>query len=50
MELLMGRDWIWATAVTSAAAAAVPDPLPNCAGPGIQPVPLQQPEPQELDS
>ena len=31
------RDWIWATAVTYATAAAMPDPLTYCTRPGIEP-------------
>ena len=31
------RDWIWATAVNYAAAAAIPDRLTHCARPGIEP-------------
>ena len=32
MEVPPARDWIWATALTSITAAAMPDPLTCCAG------------------
>ena len=38
------KDWMWATA------AATPDPLTQCAGPGTEPKPLQQSEPLQLGS
>ena len=44
------RDWIWATAVTYATEAAMPDPLIHYAGLGIEPSPPQWPEPLQLDS
>ena len=44
------RAWIWATALTSATAAAALDPLTYCARLGIEPVPPQWPKPLQLDS
>lgn len=35
------RDWVQATTVTYATAAAMLDPLTYHAGPGINPMPLQ---------
>ena len=42
-------DWILAAAMTYAAAEVTLGPLTYCARPGIKPVPLQQPEPLQLD-
>ena len=44
------RDWIFASAATYTAAAAVPDPLTHCTGMGIKPLPPQWPEQLQLDS
>ena len=45
------RDWIQATAaIYTTAALVLPDPLTHYAGLGIEPAPLQQPEPLQLDT
>ena len=49
-ESSQARDWIWAAAVTYTAAVATPDPLTHCTRLGMEPAPLQQPEPLQSDS
>ena len=44
------RDWIWATAVTYTETVATLDPLTHWAGPGIEPIPPQQPKLLQSDS
>ena len=44
------RDWFQAAVVTYAAAAATLDPLTHYTGPGMEPLPLQQPEQLQSDS
>ena len=43
-ESSQDRDWIWARAATYTVAEAMPDTLTHCTGPGIEPIPPQQPE------
>ena len=49
-EVPEAMDWIQASAVTHATAAATPDPLTHCAGPGVQTTPPQRPEPLKSGS
>ena len=41
---------IQVTAATHITAGIMLDPLTHCTGPGIEPTPLQQPEPLQSDS
>ena len=43
------REWLW-TAAATYAAVAVLGPVTHCAGPGIEPAPLQRPELLQSDS
>ena len=44
------RNWLQEAAMTYATAAATPNPLTHCTGPGIEPAPLQRPELLQSDS